>query len=409
MTARRISLWLLLAILVIAGVFFLQYRRRSVVEVRTAKVERQSIHASVVTNGKAEPLSYREVRSEVEGEVVRVLVPEGETVRRGQTLLELNQRQALSELEQARSELAEAENAWQFLQRGGTENEVRELRAQWEEAKRERDQAAAAVARNERLLEKGAVARMELEQSRARLAKAEADLAVLDQKWNRPYSPEELGRAQARVRAAQAVVDLGESRLRATAVVSPLDGVVYSRAVRAGDYVRTGDLLASVGELGQMRVRVYVDEPDLGRVARGQAVLVRWDGLPEREWKGQVERLPSEIKQLDARRVGEVICTLDNPGRALLPNMNLNVEIVTESREGVLTLPREAILGADTNRYVYLIREGVLARQAVEGGLLNPTRIEIREGLQEGEEVALAGAEPLREGMRVRSDSQEFP
>ena len=342
----------------------------------------------------------------MEGEVLRVLVQEGEAVRRGQTLLELNQRQALSELEQARSELAEAQNALQFLQRGGTENEVRELRAQGEVAKRERDQAVADVARNERLLEKGAVARMELEQSRARLAKAEADFAVLDQKLNRPYSPEELGRAQARVRAAQAAVDLGESRLRATAVVSPLDGVVYSRAVRAGDFVHTGDLLASVGELGQMRVRVYVDEPDLGRVARGQAVLVRWDGLPDREWKGQVERLPAEIKELDSRRVGEVICTLDNPGRELLPKMNLNAEIITESKENVLTVPREAVLGSDTNRYVYLIRDGVLVRQPVEGGLLTPTRIEIREGLQEGEEVALGGEEPLREGTRVRSNSQ---
>ena len=406
MVARRISLWLLLALLVIAGVFFLQYRRRSTVEVRAAKVERQSIHSSVVTNGKAEPLSYQEVRSEVEGEVVRVLVQDGETVRRGQTLLELNQRQVLSGLEQARSELAEAQNALQFLQRGGTENEVRELRAQGEVAKRERDQAAADVARNERLLEKGAVARMELEQSRARLAKAEADFFVLDQKLNHPYSPEELGRAQARVRAAQAAVDLGESRLRAAAVVSPLDGVVYSRPVRAGDYVRSGDLLASVGELGQMRVRVYVDEPDLGRVARGQAVLVHWDGLPEREWKGQVERLPSEIKELDSRRVGEVICTLDNPGSELLPNMNLNAEIITESKENVLTVPREAVLGSDTNRYVYLIREGVLMRQPVQGGLLNPTRIEIREGLQEGEEVALGGEEPLREGTRVRTSSE---
>ena len=181
--------------------------------------------------------------------------------------------------------------------------------------------------------------------------------------------------------------------------------MLYSVAIRPGDYVRAGDVLARVGELDRMNIRAYVDEPDLGRVAAGQPVLVRWDGLPDREWKGTVERLPSEIKDLDSRRVGEVLCTLENPQRELLPNMNLNVEIVTENKSNALTVPREAVSGSGNDRHVFIIRDGVLHRLSVKAGLFAPTRVEILEGLKEGDTVALPGEQPFEDSLRVRPSS----
>ena len=88
----------------------------------------------------------------------------------------------------------------------------------------------------------------------------------------------------------------------------------------------------------------------------------------------------------------------------MLPNMNLDVEIVTETRNGVLALPREAVLGADTARYVLTVSDGVLVRRPVETGIFSATRVEIRSGLEESDEVVLSGEQPLQEGMRVRSD-----
>ena len=408
MATRRIRLvWLLLiAVAVFAGTIFYRSRQRSILEVRTTRAARQEIHAGVVTNGKAEPIQYQDARAELEGEVAQVLVREGDRARRGQKLAELRQSQVASELETARARLTEVENDLRLLRQGGTALELQELRAQRDAVQRERERAAQQVAENERLVEKGAIARIELEESRQRLAKAETDLSVLDERLHRRYGPEEMARSEARVEAARAALDLAQSRLRSASVVSPLDGVVYSVAVRVGDHVRSGDLLARVGDLGRVRVKVYVDEPDLGRVTAGQPVLVRWEGLPGREWRGEVEQLPAEIKELGARRVGEVTCALDNPMRELLPNMSLDIEIVTESKTDALAIPREAVLGADAARHVFVVREGVLARRAVETGIISATRVEIRNGLQDGEEVVLAGEQPLQEGMRVRSNSQ---
>lgn len=406
-TGKFPRFWLLLALIIlVAGVFVYRSRQRSVLLVRTAKVERQDIHTGIITNGKVEPIEFRDLRAEVEGEVTRVLVREGDAVQQGQRLVELSRRQTASVVEHARAELAETENALRLLEQGGTALELRELRTELELAEREREDAAQVVVENERLVEKGAVARLELEQSRMRLARAEGELSILEQKLSNRYEAEDRERAGARVQAARAALDLAQSRQRSTTVVSPLDGVAYEVSVRSGDYVRSGDLLVRAGDLNRVRVRVFVDEPDLGRVASAQPVLVTWDGLPGKQWQGEVERLPSKVEEVGTRTVGEVSCTLDNPEMEMIPNMNVNVEIVTESRPLVLTLPREAVIEDGGDQHVYLVRDGALLRQPVQTGISNPARVEIRQGLQEGDEAALAGEEPLREGMRVRNGAE---
>jgi HlyD family secretion protein len=404
-TAR--TLWItLIAVVVLAGVLAYRSVQRSILPVSTATVTRGEIHEGVVTNGKAEPILYREVRAELEGEVASLPVREGERVEKGRKIAGLSQSQVQSELELARAELADAEEAVRLLRQGGTAIELNELKAQIENARREREQAAKLVAENTRLVEKGAVARMELEESQARLAKAETDLAVLEQRLSKPYDQEEMARAQARVQAARAALSLAESRNRAATVSAPIEGVAYSLPVRVGDHVNRGNLLASIGDVDRIRVRVFVDEPDLGKVAAGQPVLLTWDGLPGRQWQGEVERLPAEVKELGSRTVGEVTCTVDNPEHELLPNMNLNVEIVTRSKQNVLTLPREAVVSEASARYVYRVSSGALQRQAVETGILSPTRAEILSGVQEGDEVALAGDVPFEDGMRVHVENE---
>jgi HlyD family secretion protein len=394
------------ALILFAVIVAFRSQQRSIQTVRTAKVERQDIHEGVVTNGKAEPINYREVRAEVEGEVASLAVHEGDKVTEGKALLDLGQGQMASELEQARADLVSAEEAVSLLEQGGTTAQIAELKAQLDNARRERDLASNEVQMDERLVEKGAVARADLDQSRARLAKAQSDLAALEAKSKRRYDLEEMTRVKARVAAASAAESLAEERQRSTHVTSPLNGTVYSLAVHAGDHVNRGDVLARVGDLSRIRVRVFVDEPDLGRVADAQPVLITWDGLPGRQWKGQVERLPSEVKEMGTRTVGEVACTVDNPAGELLPNTNLNVEIVTASKSGVLGLPREAVIGDDSRRFVYVVRHGALARQEVHTGILSATRAEIVQGLQAGDEVALASDVPLADGMKVRVSNE---
>ncbi len=405
-TSRAVWVVVLVLVGLAGGALYYRSLQRAVLPVRTVQAARAEIHTGVVTNGMAEPIAYQDARAEIEGEVARVLVREGDSLRRGERIAELSQRQIASEIESARATLTAAESELSLLRQGGTSLELRELRAQREAVQREHDQAAKLVAQNERLVERGAIARIELDQARQRLAKLKADRALLDQKLSDRRVPEEITRAEARVEADRATLELAQSRLRATAVLSPLAGVAYSVPARPGDYVRSGDLIARIGDLARIRVRVFVDEPDLGRVSVGQPVVLRWEGLPGSEWRGRVEQLPSEIKELNSRRVGEVSCTLDNPEGLLLPNMNLDVEILTETRDNALVVPRETVFGTGSARHVFVIRDGTLVRRPIEIGLISPTRSEITSGLEDGEAVVLPGPQPLAEGAPVRRNTQ---
>ncbi len=120
---------------------------------------------------------------------------------------------------------------------------------------------------------------------------------------------------------------------------APISGVVYDLAARPGAYLETGDLVANVGQLDRLRVRVYVDEPELGRVRPGQPVTIRWQALPGKQWHGTVERKPASIQPLGSRQVGEVVCTIENPGRELIPGTNVDAEIRTAVAADALVIP----------------------------------------------------------------------
>src|SRR5208282_6880139 len=118
---------------------------------------------------------------------------------------------------------------------------------------------------------------------------------------------------------------------------------VYALPVKQDTYVQTGDLLLQEGDLSQMLVRTFVDEPDIGRLAPGQRIEVTWDALPGRIWKGTVSSVPATVKLRGSRNIGEVMCSVDNHDLRLLPNVNVGVTVITAEHSDVLTLLREAV------------------------------------------------------------------
>ena len=159
-----------------------------------------------------------------------------------------------------------------------------------------------------------------------------------------------------------------------------------------------------VGDLSQMLVRTFVDEPEIGRLAPGQKIEVTWDALPGRIWNGAVSAVPSTVKLRVTRSVGEVTCSVDNHDQRLLPNINVGVTVITAEHTGALTLLREAVRMDDTKPYVYQVVDGELKRREVEVSLQNLTRVEVTAGLPENSVVALSStdAKPLADGARVK-------
>jgi HlyD family secretion protein len=157
-------------------------------------------------------------------------------------------------------------------------------------------------------------------------------------------------------------------------------------------------------DLSKVRVRAFVDEPDVGRLVGGDPIEVTWDALPGRIWHSSVTMIPSLIKLHGTRNVGETTCVVDNPDLKLLPNVNVGVTIVTAEHHDVLTVPREAVHQEDSRNYVYQILNDELSRRDVQTSISNLTQVEVTGGLPDDALVAMAplNSKSLRNGLAVR-------
>jgi len=174
--------------------------------------------------------------------------------------------------------------------------------------------------------------------------------------------------------------------------------------VKPGAYVNSGQLLVQVADLAKIEVRAFVDEPEIGRLAKGQKVEVKWDAIPGRTWEGTVSRVPTVVTMVGTRTVGEITCEVPNPDRKLLPNVNVNVNIITAHSSDTITVARESVHNTGGKRYVYRIIDDKLQSKEVETGITSLTRVEVVRGVEPGEQIALGAvnAQPLHNGMEVK-------
>jgi HlyD family secretion protein len=403
--ASKRGTWLGLGAIAVALAIIPVFTRPGPLRVRTTTVERGAIRSLISTNGKVEPIRNFEAHSPAATTVKHLFVKEGDHVRQGQLLLQLDDADLRSQAARAQAQIKAAQADEADVDTGGTREEILTLDSQLIKARSARDAAQRNLDALRRLQQQGAASAGEVKQAEDTLRQAQADATLLEQKKKDRYSRPEVAKVQALGAEAGAAYDAAEDALHKSSVRAPFDGIVYTLPVKQGAYVQTGDLLLQEGDLSHMLVRAFVDEPDIGRLAAGEKIEVTWDALPGRIWSGVVSTVPSTVKLRGARNVGEVTCTLDNHDLRLLPNVNVGVTVITAEHSGVLTLPREAVRMDDTKPYVYQVVDGELKRREVEVSLQNLTQVEITAGPPQNSVVALSSAEankPLVDGARVR-------
>ncbi len=371
--------------------------------VTVAAVTRQPIESWISTNGKVEPIQPFILRARLDTFVMRVAVTDGQTVRKGQLLVELDGSGATAKLAEARQNLLTAKRQLRNAKAGGPPVQLAQVASDLEKTQATRDRLAAEQKSLEILVKEHAATRDELAQNQLQLKQAEADLGYLQQKKKdlARQAQFDAGQAQLQIDQARAQISDFGQQVASTRLVAPVDGTVYSLPVKVGDYVHVGDPVASVADLRRVRVRAYVDEVDLGSVTPDQYVEVQWDGLPGRVWKGMTEVIPKQVVPYEHRRVGEVLCSIDSGDQLLLPNTNVDLRIRLARHTGALVVPRVAVRGQAGDRFVYLVKGDRIERRTVNVGIASTEEFEILSGLQPGDRVALPGASELREGMEI--------
>ncbi|MBV9625852.1 MAG: efflux RND transporter periplasmic adaptor subunit [Acidobacteria bacterium] len=374
------------------------------VPVLAAAVSRSTIQSVIATNGKIEPVNNFEAHAPVGTTVKRVLVKEGDRVRRGQLLVELDAAHARSQAAQALSQVRASEADMHALERGGTQEEVLSLQAELSKARDAYDAAERHLEALKRLEHSGAASPGEVRAAQDQLNAAAADRKLLESKEKERYSRPEIARIEAQHSEAESVYSAASDVLRQLFVRAPFDGTVYTVPVKQGAYVSAGDLLVEEADLRKVLVRAFVDEPDVARLSRGEKTEVTWDAMPGRIWQGAVTAIPAEVKLHGTRNVGETTCIVDNEDLKLLPNINVGVSIVTAEHAHALTIPREAVRQDESLPYVYAIVNNELHRQNVQTSISNLTKVEVTGGIPEGALVALGSvnSKPLHDRLSVR-------
>lgn len=401
---HRVLVWMLsLALAVVLLASFMS--RDNSIPVRAAAVERSSIRSVISTNGKLEPERDFQAHAPIGTTVKQVLVHEGDSVKQGQLLLQLDDSAARSDVAKAQAQLRAAQADLSAIEHGGNREAVLTLQSELTKAQAERDAAQRNLEAIQRLQQSGAASPGELKAAQDRLNAAVADLNLAQQKQKGRYSPPEIASVQAQKQQAEAAYTAALDVLSKLNIRAPFDGVVYSVPVRQGAYVNPGDPVAQEADISRVLVRAFVDEPDLGRLAANQKIELTWDAVPGRVWSGVLSAIPAEVKVHGTRNVGEVTSTIDNADLKLLPNVNVGVSIITAEHNEVLTVPREAIRQDDDKTFVYQInKNNELQRRDIQTSLSNLTKVEVINGLGEHDSVALTSinSKPLKEGIPVK-------
>jgi HlyD family secretion protein len=397
--------WIVATVAVaVAVVLFASLSRDPAAPVRAVTAQRGTIRSVVSTNGKVEPLENFEAHTPIGTTVKKMLVREGDHVKKGQLLVQLNDAEARSQVARAKAQVLAANADFSAVEKGGNREEVLTLDSQITKARADADTAQRNLDALRSLQQQGAASPGEIKNAEDQVKRANADLDLLLQKQTKRYSQPEVARVEAQTSQAQAALRAADDVLNQLNIRAPFDGIVYSLPVLLGAYLNPGDLVLQEADLSKVRVRAFVDEPDVGRIAPGDRIDVTWDAMPEHTWQGTVSVIPAVIKLHGTRNVGETTCIVDNRDFKLLPNVNVGVTIITAEHRDVLTVPREAVHQEDSKAYVYQIVNNELQRRYVQTSISNLTQVEVAGGLPENALVALgpANSKPLRNGLAVK-------
>jgi multidrug resistance efflux pump len=397
---HRILILLLIVILLctLLTVYFLS-KGSEPPQLRLVNTARRDIKVAVSTNGIIDPVNRGEIYAPIDGRILQLFKKEGSEITRGQSLMQLDSESIRTALAGAKAALLSEKRQARLVMTGPSKEETAEVDATIAEGELQLDQVKKDLQIEETLFAKGATARAALEnlqKQRDLLQLRLDDSRKKKRDLMQRYSPEDKEWEQGKVEELTRQVTLLERQLQMGTVQSPTTGLIYSLQVRSGSYVTKGQLLAQIYQPGKIMLRAYVDEPDLGRIKKGQTVQVHWDGLPDRQWQGIVDRLAEQVVALNNRSVGYVFCSVEGDPKELIPNLNVKVEITTDHKTNVLVIPKSAVFNQNGKPAVRLSEGKSTAVKPVDLGLITSEEVEILNGIKAGDSVVLYPGEAAK-------------
>lgn len=324
---------------------------RVAVEVTPAKTS--SINETVSAVGTIAAMRDVVVSSETAGRITKVLVKVGDMVKEGQPLVIVDDELKEIAVEQARAQLLAAET--------------------------NHNKTTKDFQRADTLYKTGDVADVELEGNRLALRSAEAQY-----------------------KSAQVALKLAQRQFQDTRIKSPIPGVVASKRVEVGEMVAPGREVANVVDISNVKVKLSIEESQIGKIRLNQPVILRVDPAPGRTFEGTIYTIGSKTETPTGHSYPVEVVVHNKDLNVLKVGMFARVDIKTNSASGAITISKESLVGDEANPAVYVVENGVARLRTVRLGLRAGDMYQVLEGLKPGDLVVSFGQKGLKDGAPVQ-------
>jgi HlyD family secretion protein len=365
--------------------------------VSTESVLRRDFVQTVVASGRVEAPHRLEVGVQITGTVLRIPVTEGQAVKAGDLLLELEAAELTATGRQADVAVMQAQAKLRQLQEVQGPVAAQTLR----QAQSGLKNARAALARSRDLFGQGFIGQAALDEARKTAELADAEVrAAQKQLDTTAASGSDRALALANVAGAQASAQAARARTGYAAIKAPVAGTLIARNVEVGDVVQPGKVLMTLSPQGRTQLVVAIDEKNLALLALGQQAMVSADAYPAQRFEATLAYINPSVNAT----TGAVEVKLDAaaPPAVLKQDMTVSVDIEVARRPQALIVPLAAVHDAETTPWVLRLEGRHAVRRSVRLGLHSGGLAEVLEGLSEGDAV-LVGPAAIKPGARVRA------
>ena len=367
--------------------------------VETHQATRSYLVQTVVASGRIITPQRASVGAVVTGRVVRIPVEEGQSVKRGDVLIVLDDEDESASVAQARGAVAQAEARLRQLREVGlpaAEQALIQAQANFTQARQQHERA-------KELKAKGFVSQAALDDAQRNLDVAESQLraAKLQVATNRP-SGSDFALAQTALAQARANLGVAQAKLDQTVILAPVDGTLIARNVEPGNVVQAGKELMALAPEGETQVVVQIDEKNLAQLRIGQHALASADAFPRERFAAVLVYINPGIDAL--RGSVEVKLRVPKPPGYLRQDMTVSVDIEVARSAGTVVVPADVVRDANSAQPWVLAVDGWRAqRRAVKLGLKGDGRVEVLDGVAPGDRLISASQATVRSGQRVRA------
>ena len=377
-----------------------------IVSVRVAKAEKQPIAAEVSAVGTIFPREQATVAAKISAQIKQMALLKNKVVKAGEVIAVLESR----DLQAQRSEAAAALNEARANERSVATGTIPQTNAQDQKALRDAqakvNNARATYERRRVLYEKGGISKRDLEAAQLELTTAEGELRLAEQTIAlraKSVNPNEIALAAAKVSEAQQHLATLDAQLGYATIRSPITGIVTDQFQYAGEFAAAGAKLVNIADISQVIVKAPFADTVAAQLKVGDPASVLPTDTSSEAMKGQISLL-SRSSDLTNRTV-EVWVTLANEGGRLRANGAAQISISTNSKNDAIVVPAPAVTleasNANEGTVMVVGDDSIAKERKVTVGVRTKDRIEIAEGLHEGETVVIEGNFALPDGTKV--------